>query len=94
MEKYPTSVALKMFYVFLSPFIEVIGKNINYQSPNDALKLFNLKYLLSQSKEAASIIIREDSLSIVELNLFKDRIYLISIIILRLPLVNVYVCKK
>jgi len=85
---------LKNIDVFLSPFIEVIENTINYQSPNGTPKSLDLEYLLTQSKEVGSITVREDSLGIIEIFLFKERFYIITIIILILLLVNVYVRKK
>jgi len=80
--------------VFLSPFIEVIGNTINFQSPNGTPISLDLKLLISQSKEVGSIIINEGSMDISEGFPLRDSFYIITIILLILLLVNVYVRKK
>jgi hypothetical protein len=54
----------------------------------------DLEYLLTQSKEVGSITIKNDSLSIIEIFHFKDKFYIITIILLILLLINVYIRKK
>ena len=85
---------LKNIDLFHSPYIEVIDNTINYQSPNGTPKSLDLEYLLTQSKEVGSITIKNDSLSIIEIFHFKDKFYIITIILLILLLINVYIRKK
>jgi hypothetical protein len=53
---------LKNEDVFLSPFIEVIGNKVNYQSPNGTPKSLDIETLFSASKEVGQIKIKEDFL--------------------------------
>jgi hypothetical protein len=85
---------LKNNDLFYSTFIEVIGNTINYQSPNGTPKSLDLEYLLTQSKEVGSIIIKEGSMEGIREFPIRDRFYIITIILLILFLVNVYVRKK
>jgi hypothetical protein len=85
---------LKNNDVFLSPFIEVIGNTINYQSPNGTPKSLGLEYLITQSKEVGSLTIKEGSVEGGGKFPNKDSLYIITIILLILFLVNVYVRKK
>jgi len=85
---------LKNEDVFISPFIEVIGNTINYQSPNGTPKSLDLEYLLSQSKEVGSIIIKEGSVEGGGEFPLRDGFYILIIIILILISLNLFLRKR
>jgi hypothetical protein len=85
---------LKNEDVFTSPFIEVIGNTINYQAPNGTPKSLNLEYLMSRSKEVGFISFKGESFDLAEVFPFKDRIYILSIIILLLFSINLYMRNR
>lgn len=80
--------------VWLSPFIEVIGNQVNYQSPNGTPKSLDMEYLISKSKEVGSISIKENSLEIGEVFPLRDRFYILTIIILLVLPLYMYKRKK
>jgi hypothetical protein len=75
---------LKNEDVFISPFIEVIGNKINYQSPNGTPKSLDIEILFSASKEVGQIKIKEDSSEIGRLFPFRDSVYILIITLLLL----------
>jgi hypothetical protein len=80
--------------VWLSPFIEVIGNQVNYQSPNGTPKSLDMEYLISKPKEVGSISIKENSLEIGEVFPLRDRFYILTIIILLVLSLYMYKRKK
>jgi hypothetical protein len=81
---------LKNEDVFLSPFIEVIGNKVNYQSPNGSPKSLDIETLFSASKEVGQIKIKEDSSEIGGLFPFRDSVYIFIIILLLLIITYSY----
>lgn len=85
---------LKNRDVFISPFLEIIGNKINYQSPNGTAKTLDMEDLLSKSKEVGRITIKENSLNFSKEFPSKDSIYILIIILLLLLSFNLYIRKK
>ena len=85
---------LKNEDVFISPFTEVIGNVVNYQSPNGTPKSLDMENILINSIEVGEIIIKEDSLSIGDTFPYRDSFYILVIIVLLLISINLYLRKK
>jgi hypothetical protein len=83
---------LKNEDVFLSPFIEVIGNKVNYQSPNGTPKSLDLESLFFKSREVGQIKIKESPSEIGLVFPFKDIVYIL--IISLLILISVYLFLK
>jgi hypothetical protein len=84
---------LKNEDVFLSPFIEVIGNKVNYQSPNGTPKSLDLESLFSKSKQVGQIRVKEDSSEIGGVFPFRDIVYILIITLLILILIYFYLRK-
>ena len=85
---------LKNEDVFISPFIEVIGNKVNYQSPNGTPKSLDMELLLSKSREVGAITIKEASWNLAEVFHSKESNYILIGIILMLIFLNFYLRKK
>jgi hypothetical protein len=83
---------LKNEDVFLSPFIEVIGNKVNFQSPNGTPKSLDLETLLFKSREVGQIKIKKSPSEIGMVFPFKDLVYILIISIL--ILISVYLFLK
>lgn len=81
---------LKNEDVFLSPFIEVIGNKINYQSPNGTPKSLDIETLFFSSKEVGQISIKENSSEESKIYYSKDSVYILIITLLLLIITYSY----
>ncbi len=82
---------LKNEDVFLSPFVEVIGNQINFESPDGQSKSLDINKLFSESKPVGQIKVLDSNSGNKSIMPLKDGIYIVIIVLLILLVTKQYI---